>query len=138
MVDGHEVLLDVLRERLGWTGTKRGCDMGTCGCCAVLVNGEVRLSCLTLALTCEGAEITTVEGLQDGPRLSALQQAWAHHGASQCGFCSPGMLVVTTALLRREPHPDEATIREAIGGNLCRCTGYTKIVEAIQAVARAD
>lgn len=135
VVDGQDLLVDVLREQLGFVGTKRGCDMGTCGCCAVLVDGTVKLSCLTLAGTCDGAEITTVEGLQDGPRLSALQEAWAAHGASQCGFCTPGFLIVATDLLGRIPHPSEPQIRAAIGGNLCRCTGYVKIVEAIQVAA---
>lgn len=135
----HDLLLDVLRDELGLHGTKRGCDMGTCGCCAVLVNGQVRLSCLTLASLCDGAEVTTVEGLQQGPTLSVLQEEYVACGASQCGFCTPGFLIVGTELLRRNPHPDEATVREAIGGNLCRCTGYVKIVEAIlRAADRAD
>jgi aerobic-type carbon monoxide dehydrogenase small subunit (CoxS/CutS family) len=131
VVADHELLLDVLREKLALTGTKRGCDMGTCGCCAVLLDGQVRLSCLTLAALCDRSSVTTVEGLQDGPRLTALQEAWVQHGASQCGFCTPGFLIVGTELLGRNPHPTEAEVRDAIGGNLCRCTGYVKIVEAI-------
>ena len=135
----HELLLDVLRGQLGLTGTKRGCDMGTCGCCAVQIDGDPRLACLTLALDCEGREVRTIEGVQQGPLLSALQEEWAACGASQCGFCTPGFIMVGEALLARNPHPSEPEIRQAIAGNLCRCTGYVKIVEAFQrASAPAD
>lgn len=126
----HSLLLDVLRYQVGLTGTKRGCDMGTCACCAVQIDGEPRLACLTLALDCEGRDIKTIEGVQDGPLLSSLQQAWADCGASQCGFCTPGFIMVGEELLQRKPKPTEQEIREAIAGNLCRCTGYVKIVEA--------
>lgn len=129
-VDGQALLLDVLRHDLGLTGTKRGCDMGTCGCCAVRIEGEPRLSCLTLALDCQDANIRTIEGVQEGPLLSALQKEWADCGASQCGFCTPGMIMVGEELLERCPKPTERQVREAISGNLCRCTGYVKIVEA--------
>jgi aerobic carbon-monoxide dehydrogenase small subunit len=131
----HELLLDVLRRQLNLTGTKRGCDMGTCGCCAVQIDGEPRLSCLTLALDCEGKSIRTIEGVQDGPLLSALQEEWASCGASQCGFCTPGFIMVGEALLAENPNPTDGEIREAIAGNLCRCTGYVKIVEAFQRAA---
>ena len=129
-VDQNALLLDVIRYDIGLTGTKRGCDMGTCACCAVQINGEPRLSCLTMAHDCEGAEIRTIEGVQSGPLLSALQEAWVATGASQCGFCSPGFIIVGEALLERNPKPSEREVREAIAGNLCRCTGYAKIVEA--------
>jgi len=126
----HSLLLDVLRYQVGLTGTKRGCDMGTCACCAVQIDGEPRLSCLTLALDCAGQEIKTIEGVEDGPLLSSLQRAWADCGASQCGFCTPGFIMVGEDLLARCPKPSEQEIRQAIAGNLCRCTGYVKIVEA--------
>lgn len=104
--------------------------MGTCGCCMVQIEGEPRLSCLTLALDCQDANIRTIEGVQSGPLLSSLQQAWADCGASQCGFCTPGFIMVGEALLERNPQPSSSEVREAIAGNLCRCTGYVKIVEA--------
>ncbi len=126
----HALLLDVIRYQVDLTGTKRGCDMGTCSCCAVHIDGEPRLSCLTLAHDCEGAEITTIEGIQQGPLLSALQDAWVATGASQCGFCSPGFIMVGEAFLKHNPQPSEEEVRKAISGNLCRCTGYVKIVEA--------
>tara|TARA_B100002051_G_C16636463_1_gene586207 strand:- start:267 stop:842 length:576 start_codon:yes stop_codon:yes gene_type:complete len=128
----HAILLDVLRDRVGTLGVKRGCDMGTCGCCAVLVDGEPVLSCLTLAFEVEGKEITTVEGLADGHHLHPIQQCFADHGGSQCGFCTPGFLVVSAALLDKDPNPSEAEIKVAIEGNLCRCTGYQQIVTSIQ------
>ena len=128
----HAILLDVLRDRVGTLGVKRGCDMGTCGCCAVLVDGEPVLSCLTLAFEVQSKEITTVEGLADGHHLHPIQQCFADHGGSQCGFCTPGFLVVSAALLDKEPNPSEAEIKEAIEGNLCRCTGYQQIVTSIQ------
>ena len=125
-VDQQALLLDVLRYEAGLTGTKRGCDMGTCGCCAVQIEGEPRLSCLTLALDCQGANVRTIEGVQTGPLLTSLQEEWAACGASQCGFCTP----VGEALIESCPKPSEQQVREAIAGNLCRCTGYVKIVEA--------
>ena len=131
----YDVLLDVLRETLNLTGSKRGCDMGTCGCCTVLIDGVPKLSCLTLALDAAGAAITTVEGLKDGGRLHPLQKAWATTGGSQCGFCTPGFLMTSTALLEANPRPSDAEIRTALSGNICRCTGYVKIVEAVKMAA---
>lgn len=130
-----DTLLDVLREEVELTGTKRGCDLGTCGCCTVQVDGEPVLGCLTLAAEVEGREVTTVEGLRAGERFSPLQQTWAEAGASQCGFCSPGFLMASDALLRDNPAPSREQIREALAGNLCRCTGYVKIVDAVERCA---
>jgi carbon-monoxide dehydrogenase small subunit len=130
------ILLDLLREELRLTGTKRGCDLGTCGCCTVLVDGRPTLSCLTLAHRVDGREVTTIEGVTPARGLSAVQRAFVEHGATQCGFCTPGFVMTATALLRERPSPTRAEIEEAIAGNLCRCTGYLKIVEAIEAAAR--
>ncbi|HEX2022503.1 MAG TPA: (2Fe-2S)-binding protein [Candidatus Thermoplasmatota archaeon] len=130
------ILLDVLRETLGLTGSKRGCDMGTCGCCTVQVDGVARLSCLTLAATVEGARITTIEGLApEGGALHPLQKSFAECGGSQCGFCTPGFIMTCQAFLRDVPDPTDAEIREAISGNMCRCTGYVKIIEAVKTAA---
>jgi 4-hydroxybenzoyl-CoA reductase subunit gamma len=129
------LLLDYLRETLGFTGTKRGCDGGECGACTVLIDGEPALACLTLAARCEGRKVETIEGLAGTGRLSRLQQAFHEKLGTQCGFCTPGMIMSAEALLRANSHPDEAAIREALGGNLCRCTGYVKIIEAVQAAA---
>ena len=129
-------LLETLRDGFRLTGTKRGCDTGDCGACTVLVDGEPVVSCLALSLDMEGRTVTTVEGLADNGELNALQRAFIDHGAVQCGFCIPGMLMSAEALLVEEPRPSEAAIRNAIAGNLCRCTGYMKIIEAIQAVAK--
>ena len=129
------VLLDLLREDLRLTGTKRGCDLGTCGCCTVLLDGRPTLSCLTLARLVEGRTVETVEGVSPSQGLSPLQAAFVERGATQCGFCTPGFVVTATALLRANPHPSRAEIERAISGNLCRCTGYTKIIEAIEAAA---
>jgi carbon-monoxide dehydrogenase small subunit len=128
----HKTLLEVLREDLGLTGTKHGCELGECGTCTVLVEGEPILSCLALAREHEGAAITTVEGLAgpDGPH--PLQQAFAELGAAQCGYCTPGFLLVAKALLDRHPKADRERIREELSGNLCRCTGYLKIYEAVE------
>lgn len=133
----NALLLDVLRETMGLTGTKRGCDMGTCGCCTVNVDGEARLSCLTLAKTAQGKEVTTVEGLtpKDGS-MHPIQEAFCNLGGSQCGFCTPGFIMTTNALLRTTPDPTRDEIREAISGNMCRCTGYIKILDAIESRAR--
>ncbi len=136
-VPAERVLLDLLREDLGLVGTKRGCDLGTCGCCTVLVDGRPTLSCLTLAHAAAGREITTVEGVGPAGGLSPLQRAFVEHGATQCGFCTPGFIVTGSALLRDHPHPTREEVVEAISGNLCRCTGYTKIIEAILAAAEA-
>jgi len=132
----YKTLLEVLREELGLTGTKHGCELGECGACAVLGDGEPVLSCLTLAVECEGLAIETVEGLARGPELHPLQAAFADLGGAQCGYCTPGILMTAKALLEREPDPSRERIREAISGNLCRCTGYQQIVESIDEAAR--
>jgi 4-hydroxybenzoyl-CoA reductase subunit gamma len=129
------LLLDHLREAAGLTGTKRGCDGGECGACTVLIDGEPHLACLTLAARCNGAKIETVESLSSDGRLSRLQQAFHERLGSQCGYCTPGMIMAAEALLRRNPRPSEAEIRDALSGNLCRCTGYVKIIESVQAAA---
>jgi aerobic-type carbon monoxide dehydrogenase small subunit (CoxS/CutS family) len=131
----YKTLLELLREDLGLTGTKHGCELGECGACAVLIDGEPQLSCLVLALECEGRAIETVEGLA-GASLHPLQAAFADLGAAQCGYCTPGILMTAKALLAHEPHPSRERINEAISGNLCRCTGYQQIVEAIEEGAR--
>ncbi len=131
-VEPRSTLLEVLRDDLGLTGTKKGCGIGDCGACTVLVDGVATFSCLTLAIQVEGCTIETVEGLANSGGLNRLQQAFVDHGAIQCGYCTPGMLMVLTELLRHNPHPTETEIRKAISGNLCRCTGYQKIVEAVQ------
>ncbi len=130
----YDVLLDVIREHLNLTGTKRGCDLGTCGCCAVLVEGRAKLACLTLALECVGREITTIEGLKSQV-IHPLQKTFAEAGGSQCGFCTQGFIMTAKALLDEKPNPSRAEIEEAISGNLCRCTGYIKIVDAIEMAA---
>lgn len=133
----NAILLDVLREEMALTGTKRGCDMGTCGCCTVIIDGEARLACLTLASTVVGKEITTVEGVTPGNGgMHPIQRAFCDLGGSQCGFCTPGFIMTTTALLARAPDPTDHEIREAISGNMCRCTGYVKILEAIKEAAK--
>jgi carbon-monoxide dehydrogenase small subunit len=135
-VEPHRTLLEVLRDTLGLTGTKKGCDEGECGSCTVLIDGEAVLSCLLLAVEAQGKRITTIEGLAKDGQLHPLQQAFIDHGAIQCGFCTPGLILSAKALLDRNPKPTEAEVREAIAGNLCRCTGYVKIVEAIQAASQ--
>jgi len=129
------LLVEYLRNTVGLTGTKQGCDGGECGACTVLINGEPRLACITLAATCEGAHIETIENLSASGRMSRLQQAFHEKLGTQCGFCTPGMIMSAEALLRANPHPSETEIREALSGNLCRCTGYVKIIESVQAVA---
>ena len=128
-------LLHMLREKLALTGTKNGCEAGECGACTVLVDGEPVNSCMMLAVEADGREVTTVEGLAREGQLSALQEAFVAHNAVQCGFCTPGMLISAHALLERNPHPTEDEIRKALVGNLCRCTGYVRIVQAVQAAA---
>jgi aerobic-type carbon monoxide dehydrogenase small subunit (CoxS/CutS family) len=135
LVDTYKTLLEALREDLQLTGTKHGCELGECGACAVLVDGEPVLSCLALAVECDGRQVTTVEGLAERGRLHPLQECFADLGAAQCGYCTPGILVTAKALLDREAHPSRERIREALSGNLCRCTGYQQIVEAVEAAA---
>jgi carbon-monoxide dehydrogenase small subunit len=130
------LLLDVLREGLEMTGTKRGCETSHCGACTVLLNGAAVHSCVVLAARCEGKETTTVEGLSDGGELNPLQRLFLKHGGLQCGYCTPGMLMAATALLRRNPRPNLEEIKTGLDGNLCRCTGYTGIFDAIQAHAQ--
>jgi aerobic-type carbon monoxide dehydrogenase small subunit (CoxS/CutS family) len=132
----YKTLLELLREDLALTGTKHGCELGECGACAVLVDGEPKLSCLVLALECQGKSVDTVEGLAAGPNLHPLQTAFADLGAAQCGYCTPGILMTAKALLEKEKAPSRERIREAISGNLCRCTGYQQIFEAIEQAAR--
>jgi carbon-monoxide dehydrogenase small subunit len=132
----YKTLLEVLREDLNLTGTKHGCELGECGACAVLVDGEPLLSCLELAVECEGRDIRTVEGLARGGELHPLQAAFADLGGSQCGYCTSGMLMTAKALLDKEPAPSRERIKEAIAGNLCRCTGYQQIWESIEEAAR--
>jgi carbon-monoxide dehydrogenase small subunit len=135
LVPAHKTLLEVLREDLRLTGTKHGCELGECGTCTVLVDGEPVLSCLALPADLEGRAIKTVEGMAEGPELHPLQRAFAELGAAQCGYCTPGILLTAEALLARNPAPARDAIREALAGNLCRCTGYTKILEAIELAA---
>ena len=135
LVDDYKTLLEVLREDLGLTGTKHGCELGECGACAVLVDGEPLLSCLLLALESDGRRVTTVEGLAAGGQLHPLQECFADLGAAQCGYCTPGILMTAKALLDAEPHPSRERICEALSGNLCRCTGYHQIIEAVEAAA---
>ena len=137
VIDDALLLVDYLRERLGLTGAKKGCDGGECGACTVLVDGEPRLACLTLAASCEGRAIETIEAQRSKGNLSALQRAFHERLGAQCGYCTPGMIMAAEALLRRNPRPSEAEIREALSGNLCRCTGYVKIIEAVKEAASA-
>lgn len=136
-VADEALLVDYLRDTAGLTGTKQGCDGGECGACTVLVDGLPRLACLTLAASCAGARVETIEGLAQAGRMNRLQQAFHEHLGTQCGFCTPGMIMSAEALLRRSPAPSEAEIREALSGNLCRCTGYVKIIESVRAASGA-
>ena len=136
LVDPDKTLLEVLREDLQLTGTKHGCELGECGACAVLVDGQAVLSCLMVAHECGGRDVVTVEGLTKDGRLHPLQECFADLGASQCGYCTPGILITAKALLDREPHPSREVIREALSGNLCRCTGYQQILDAVEAAAK--
>jgi aerobic-type carbon monoxide dehydrogenase small subunit (CoxS/CutS family) len=131
----HKTLLEVLREDMQLTGTKHGCELGECGTCTVLVDGKPELSCLLLPVQLQGNAITTIEGLADGSTLHPLQQAFAELGAAQCGYCTPGILLSARSLLEENPHPSRDAIRAALAGNLCRCTGYTKILDAVELAA---
>jgi 4-hydroxybenzoyl-CoA reductase subunit gamma len=135
-VAANMLLLDYLRDGMGLTGTKQGCDGGECGACTVLIDGEPRPACITIAATCEGRHVETIESLAVDGRMSRLQQAFHEKLGTQCGFCTPGMIMAAEALLRGNASPTEGEIREALSGNLCRCTGYVKIIESVQAAAR--
>lgn len=131
----HKSLLEVLREDLNLTGTKHGCELGECGTCAVLVDGRAILSCLMLGLDAEGRDVKSIEGMADGATLHPLQQTFADLGAAQCGYCSPGFLLTAEELLKKNPNPDREVIKDALSGNICRCTGYIKIYEAVELAA---
>lgn len=136
VVSPGSTLLDILRDNLGLTGAKRGCDLGACGACTVILDGRPVSSCLTLAVEAVGQEILTIEGLAVGGQLHPVQQAFVEHGAVQCGFCTPGQVLVAKVLLDEEPEPSEEAIREALSGNVCRCTGYVKVFDAVRAASR--
>ena len=136
VVPSNMTLMRMLRETLAMTGTKNGCSAGECGACTVLMNGEPVNSCMVLAVECDGANIVTVEGLAGEQQLAPVQEAIIHEGGVQCGFCTPGILLSSHALLKRNPHPSEDEIREALVGNLCRCTGYVRIIEGVKEAAR--
>ena len=135
VVPGNMLLVDYLREKAGLTGTKIGCDGGECGACTVLIDGRPRHACLTLAATCKNSSVETVDGLSKDGRLTAIQRGFNEKLGSQCGFCTPGMVMASEALLRRNPDPNEDDIRAALAANICRCTGYVKIIEAVQFAA---
>jgi carbon-monoxide dehydrogenase small subunit len=136
LVDDRRTLLEVIRDQIGLTGTKKACDSGECGACTVIKDGRSVVSCLVLAVECEGSEIETIEGLAKGGVLHPIQKAFVEHGAIQCGYCTPGMVMSAKALLAEKPKPSEWEVRVGIAGNLCRCTGYVKIVEAILAASQ--
>ena len=135
IVEPHVLLIDVLRDKLGLTGTKYACGAGDCGACTVLIDGQPSFSCLTLAVTAIGKSIVTIEGLADGAELHPIQRAFIEQGAVQCGFCTPGMILSAKALLDENPEPTREEIKSALAGNLCRCTGYVKIIDAVEAAA---
>jgi len=137
-INDNMLLIDYLRHAKHLTGAKKGCDGGECGACTVLIKGRPRISCITLAASCDGAEIETIEGQAINGRLSALQRAFHEKLGTQCGFCTPGMIMAAQGLLRDNPDPSKDQIKTALGGNLCRCTGYTKIIESVQAAAKAS
>lgn len=134
-VPDNMLLVDYLREACGLTGTKIGCDGGECGCCTVLINGEPRHACLTMAAVCDGADVETVESLETSGRLSAIQRGFHEKLGAQCGFCTPGMIMAAEGLLRQNPNPSEDEIRAGMSANICRCTGYVKIIESVQSAA---
>lgn len=134
-IEPNRILADLLREELGLTGTKKSCDIGVCGSCTVLLDGKAITSCITLAVDCVNKKILTIEGVANGDKLDRIQEAFVDRGAVQCGFCTPGMVLSAKALLCENPNPSEVEIRRAIAGNLCRCTGYSKIVEAIKSAS---
>ena len=136
-VEPRQTLLEVLRDGLYLTGTKEGCGTGDCGACTVLLDGKPVTSCLVLAVSAEGKVVTTIEGLSENGKLHPIQQAFIDHGAVQCGFCTPGMILAAKALLDENPRPSEQDVRAALAGNLCRCTGYTKIIDAVMSVRKA-
>lgn len=135
LISPNQTLLEVLREKLGLMGTKRGCDLGACGACTVLIDGEAYLSCVMLAVDAVGKEIVTIEGLSEGGALHPLQKSFVELGGLQCGFCTPGMIMTAKGILNEDPHPTEESIKKKMAGNLCRCTGYKKIVEAVMDAA---
>ena len=138
LVKSNTTLLDLLREEFDYTGTKKGCELGDCGACTVLMDGKTVNSCLVLAVEANGHTVMTIEGLERNGKLDRLQEEFINQAAVQCGYCSPGMILSAKALLVRNPHPSEREVREAIGGNLCRCTGYVRIVKAILAAAEPN
>ncbi|MGB0576881.1 MAG: (2Fe-2S)-binding protein [Alphaproteobacteria bacterium] len=135
-VPGNMLLVDFLREKVGMTGTKIGCDGGECGCCTVLIDGKPRHACLTLVASCDGTEVETIESLETGGRLSAIQRGFHEKLGAQCGFCTPGMVMAAEGLLRENANPSEDEIRQGMAANICRCTGYVKIIESVQAAAK--
>jgi carbon-monoxide dehydrogenase small subunit len=137
-VEPNRILADLIRQDLGLTGTKKGCGTGDCGSCTIILDGNAVKSCLILAVEVDGSEILTIEGLRSEGKLHPIQEAFIRYGAIQCGFCSPGMMMSAKALLDQRPNPNEEEVKAALSGNLCRCTGYSKIVEAILAVARKE
>jgi carbon-monoxide dehydrogenase small subunit len=137
-VEPHRTLLEVLREALGLTGTKEGCGLGACGACTVLVDGRPTLSCLTLVIEVENKEILTIEGVAKDRNPDPLQTAFVSHGAIQCGFCTPGAIISVKALLNRNPNPSREEIREGLSGNICRCTGYSKMIEAVESLVKGE
>lgn len=138
LIKPHWTLLDVLREEINLTGPKKGCGRGECGACTVIMNGEAILSCLVLAIQCQKKDILTIEGLAQDGKLDPLQDAFVKHGAIQCGFCTPGMIMASRALLNKTPHPSEEEIKRGLSGNLCRCTGYSKIISAVQKASTTE